>query len=274
MKLSIIIVNYNRRDLLSQALSSLVKAADGIDHEIIVVDNASVDFSIPMVQGRYPQINLIENAKNVGFTKACNQGLQIANGEYVLLINPDTISNDDTLSKTLAFMDDHPLAGGLGVRMINGQGQFLPESKRGLPSAWISFFKLSGMHKLFPKSRLFNRYHPDWVEEEFETAEVDVLNAAFMLIRKSVLDKVGLFDERFNMYGEDIDLSYRIRLSGFKNYYYPKTYIIHFKGQSLKKLTWTYIANFYGAMFIFAFKYFFKQAIPHVKNVQQYPTSI
>ncbi len=271
MKLSIVVVSYNRRDLLSQALNSLVNAAADIEHEIIVIDNASVDFSIPMVQGKYPKVNLILNPKNIGFTKACNQGLKIARGDYILLINPDTITNDDTLIKTLAFMDAHLDAGGLGVRMIDGQGRYLPESKRGLPGAWVAFFKVTGLHKLFPKSRLLNRYQAGWIEE-FETAEVDVLSAAFMLIRKTVLSTIGLLDEHFFMYGEDIDLSYRIRLAGFKNYYYPKTYIIHFKGQSLKKFNWRYIVNFYGAMFIFAAKYFFKSSVPHVKGIQQlYP---
>jgi len=274
MKLSIILVNYNRRDLLSQALSSLVNAAAGVEHEIFVVDNASIDFSVPMIEGRYPQVKLIQNQKNVGFSKANNQALKLASGEYVLLINPDTITNDDTLIKTLGFMDEHPQAGGLGVRMINSQGQFLPESKRGIPTPWIAFFRMSGLYKLFPKSRMYNRYHADWVEE-FETAEVDVLSAAFMLIRKTVLDKVGLLDERFFMYGEDIDLSYRIRLSGFKNYYYSKTYIIHFKGHSTKKLSWTYLTSFYGAMFIFAAKYLFRSSAPQAKNIQhQYPPSI
>jgi GT2 family glycosyltransferase len=275
MKLSIVIVSHNGRDLLSQTLSSLLKAADGIAHEIVVVDNASVDYSIPMIEGRYPQVKLIQNIKNVGFTKASNQGLSLANGEYVLLLDPDTICNDDTLTKTLTFMDEHPMAGGLSVRMINGQGQFLPESKRGIPTAWIGFFKVSGLYKLFPKSRLFNRYHGDWVDEEFATSEVDVLSAAFMLMRKSALNVVGLLDERFVTYGHDIDLSYRIRLAGFKNYYYPKTYIIHFKGQSLRKLSLEYFINFYGAMFIFAAKYLFRSTPKLIKGVQhQYPPHI
>ncbi len=275
MKLSIVIANHNRRDLLSQTLSSVLKAAEAIEHEVIVIDNASVDYSVPMIEGRYPQIRLIQNVKNVGFTKAANQGLKIASGEFVLLLDPDTICNDDTLTKTLAFMDEHPKAGGLSVRMINGQGQFLPESKRGIPTPWIGFFKISGLYKLFPKSRMYNRYHGDWVEEEFETSEVDALSSAFMLMRKSALNVAGLLDERFITYGQDIDLSYRIRLAGYKNYYYPKTYIIHFKGQSLHKWTWEYFINFYGAMFIFAAKYLFRSTATLSKSVQQpYPPSI
>ncbi|MBW4891854.1 glycosyltransferase family 2 protein [Mucilaginibacter sp. HMF5004] len=271
MKLSIIIVNYNRRDLISQALSSLIKAAENIEHEIFVVDNASLDLSQPMIQGRYPHVKLIENQKNVGLSKASNQALRQATGEYVLLIHPDTITNDDTLTKTLAFMDIHPKAGGLGVRMINGQGQFLPESKRGLPTPWAFFFRMTNFYKLFPKSRLINRYHADWIEE-FETAEVDILSAAFMLIRRSVLAKTGLLDERFFIYGEDIDLSYRIRLAGYKNYYFPKTYIIHLRGLSLQKFTWNYISNFYGAMFIFAAKYFIKTSMPKLAGMRKLNT--
>jgi GT2 family glycosyltransferase len=271
MKLSIIIVNYNRRDLLSQALSSLHKAAQHIKHEIFVVDNASLDFSQPMIQGRYPHVKLIENTRNVGFSKAANQALRQAQGDYVLLIHPDTITSDDTLTKTLAFMDAQPKAGGLGVRMINGQGMFLPESKRGLPRAWAFFFRISGLYKLFPKSRLVNRYHADWIEE-FETAEVDILSGAFMLIRRSVLAKTGLLDERFFIYGEDIDLSYRIRLAGYKNYYFPKTYIIHLRGLSQKKLSWKYISNFYGAMFIFGAKYFVKSSMPRHAGMHKLDT--
>ncbi len=271
MKLSIIIVNHDRRDLISQALNSLQNATTGIEHEIIVVDNASLDLSQPMIQGKYPDVKLIENAKNVGFSKAANQGLRAAQGEYVLLIHPDTITNDDTLTKTLAFMDTHPKAGGLGVRMINGQGQFLPESKRGLPTPWAFFFRMTRLYRLFPKSRLINRYHADWVEE-FETAEVDILSAAFMLIRRSVLAKTGLLDERFYIYGEDIDLSYRIRLAGYKNYYFPKTYIIHLRGLSLQKFTWKYVSNFYGAMFIFGAKYFIKSSMPRLAAMHKLET--
>jgi GT2 family glycosyltransferase len=271
MKLSIIIVNYNRRDLLSKALGALHKAVSHIKHEIFVVDNASLDFSQPMIQGRYPQVKLIENTKNVGLTKAANQALRQAQGEYILFVHPDIIVNDDTLSKTLAFMDAQPKAGGLGVRMINGQGMFLPESKRGLTGSWALFFKMSGLYKLFPKSRLINRFHADWIEE-FETAEVDILSGAFMLIRRSVLSKTGLLDERFFIYGQDIDLSYRIRLAGYKNYYFPKTYIIHLKGLSQQKLTWKYISNFYGAMFIFAAKYLLKSSMPRLAGVQKLNT--
>jgi GT2 family glycosyltransferase len=262
MKLSVIIVNYNVCALLRQALTSITKACAGISHEIFVVDNASADHSVAMLESEFPQIHLIANTHNVGFSKANNQALALAKGEYVVLINPDTITKKDTLQKTLEFMDKHPIAGGLSVRMIDPMGNFLKESKRGLLPHWVTFFKMTGLSKMLSKSRLYDRTHEYWIDE-FETAEVDILSASFMMIRRSVLEKTGLLDERFFMYGEDIDLSFRIRMTGFKNYYFPKTYIIHFKAQSVNKFSWQYLKNFYGAMFIFAGKYLFKQ--PHLQ---------
>lgn len=268
MKLSIIIVNYNFCTLLRQSLHSIMRACNGIEHEIFVIDNASADKSVEMLQSEFPQVQLIANEQNLGFSKANNQALKIAKGEFVLLINPDTISKKDTLQKTISFMESHPIAGGLSVRMISPQGAFLPESKHGLTKPWSTFFKLTGLYRFFPKSRLYNRYHKDWIEE-FETAEVDVLNGTFMMLRNSVLNKVGLLDERFFMYGDDVDLSYRIRAAGFKNYYFPKTYIIHFKGQSVRKFSWRFVKNYYGAMFIFAAKYLFKAPKVSLKGVAQ-----
>jgi GT2 family glycosyltransferase len=262
MKLSVIVVNYNVCVLLRQALNTLNRACAGIEHEIFVVDNASSDNSVGMVRKEFPEVKLIANKKNVGFTKANNQAMALANGNYILLINSDTITKKDTLDKTIEFMEKHPVAGGVSVRMVNPMGDFLPESKRGFTSQWVTFFKLTGMYKMLSKSRLYDKNHKYWVEE-FETAEVDVLNGAFMLLRKSVIDRTGLMDERFTMYGSDIDLSYRIRQAGFKNYYFPKTYIIHFKEQSIRKYSWNYIKYFYGAMFIFAGKYMFK--MPHLQ---------
>ena len=266
MKLSVIIVNYNVCALLRQSLNSIIKACAGIKHEIFVVDNASADRSVEMLQLEFPNVHLIANNKNIGFAKANNQALALATGEFVVLINPDTITKKDTLHKTLDFMEKHPIAGGLSVRMIDPMGNFLKESKRGLMPHWVSFFKLTGLSKMLSKSRLYDRTHEYWIDE-FETAEIDILSASFMMVRKSVLDKVGLLDERFFMYGEDIDLSFRIRMTGFKNYYFPKTYIIHFKAQSLNKFSWQYIKNFYGAMFIFAGKYMFKQPRLQLKGM-------
>lgn len=257
MKLSIIIVSYNVKNLLKQAIDSLKIASKGIETEIFVVDNASKDGTVVFIEQAYPDINLIANTKNVGFSVANNQAIAKAKGEYILVINPDTITQPDTLSKAIDFLDANLCGGSLGVRMLDGNRKFLPESKRGLPTPWVSFCKLSGLYRIFPKSRIFNRYYMGWVNE-FETQEVDVLTGAFMLLRKSALAKVGFFDEHFFMYGEDVDLSYRLMLAGYKNYYFPEVYITHFKGQSTRKLSLRYIKSFYGSMFIFAKKYFLK----------------
>jgi GT2 family glycosyltransferase len=254
-KISIIIVNYNVCYFLEQALISLKKAIKNIEAEIIVVDNNSVDGSVEMVKNKFPQVILIENKKNTGFSRANNQAIQIAQGEYILLLNPDTVVEEDTLSKCCEFMDEHPEGGGLGVKMLDGKGNFLPESKRGLPSPWVAFYKIFGLSKLFPKSKKFGRYHLGYLDKD-KTHEVDVLSGAYMLIRKKTLDKTGLLDEDYFMYGEDIDLSYRILKAGYKNYYFPGTRIIHYKGESTKRTSINYVFVFYKAMVIFAGKHF------------------
>lgn len=255
MKLAVIIVNYNVRHFLEQALLSVRKAAEGLSVETWVVDNNSVDDSVAMVQQKFPEVKLIVNRENVGFSSANNQAIRLSSAEYVLLLNPDTVIQADTLQKTLDFMDSRPDVGGLGVRTIDGSGRFLPESKRGFPSPWVAFCKAFGLSALFPKSPLFNRYYLGYLSE-FENHEIDVLVGSFMLLRQSVLDKIGLLDEAFFMYGEDIDLSYRIVKQGFKNYYYSDTTIIHYKGESTKKGSLNYVRVFYGAMIIFAKKHF------------------
>ncbi|RLD44679.1 MAG: glycosyl transferase family 2 [Bacteroidetes bacterium] len=258
MKLSVIIVNYNVEFFLEQCLNSVLAASNGIDVETIVVDNNSVDNSLNMLNEKFPQIKLIANKDNRGFSKANNQGIVISKGEYVLLLNPDTIVEEDTFKKVLDFMDAHPDAGGLGVRMLDGKGRFLPESKRGLPTPAAAFFKMFGLSKLFPKSKKFAAYHAGHLPQD-ETHEVEVLSGAFMLMRKTALDKVGLLDEDFFMYGEDIDLSYRLIKGGFKNYYFAGTRIIHYKGESTKKNTVNYVYVFYNAMVIFAKKHYSKE---------------
>jgi len=255
MKLSIIIVNYNVKHFLEQCLSSVRKAGRGLSMEVFVVDNNSVDSSTTMVAEKFPEAILIANKKNVGFSRANNQAIKKARGEYILLLNPDTVLEDDTLSKVVEFMDEHPEAGGLGVKMIDGKGNFLPESKRGLPTPSVAFYKIFGLSKFFPRSRIFGKYHLGYMDKE-EIHEVDVLSGAFMLLRKETLEKTGLLDESFFMYGEDIDLSYRITQAGYKNYYYPKTRIIHYKGESTKKGSINYVFVFYNAMIIFARKHF------------------
>lgn len=255
MKLSIVIVNYNVKYFLEQCLHSAYKACNGLDTEIFVVDNNSVDGSIKMVREKFPDVKLIENKDNKGFARANNQAIRKAHGEYILLLNPDTIVEDDTLKKCIQFMEQHDDAGGLGIKMLDGKGKFLPESKRGLPTPSVAFFKVFGLSALFPKSKIFGRYHLGFLDKD-KIHEVDILAGAFMLLRKSVLDKIGLLDETFFMYGEDVDLSYRITQAGYKNYYFPETRIIHYKGESTKKSSMNYVFMFYTAMIIFAKKHY------------------
>lgn len=257
MKLSVVIVNYNVKYFLEQCLHSSLKAAQKVATEIWVVDNNSVDGSVEMVQKKFPSIKLIANKDNKGFSKANNQAIRQATGDYILLLNPDTVVEEDTFEKVVRFMDEHPDAGGLGVKMIDGSGKFLPESKRGLPTYDVAFYKIFGLSKLFPKSKTFGRYHLGFLDEN-QTHSVEILAGAFMLLRKKVLEEIGLLDEDFFMYGEDIDLSYRIIKAGYKNYYFPETRIIHYKGESTKRTSVNYVFVFYNAMIIFAKKHFSK----------------
>jgi GT2 family glycosyltransferase len=240
---------------LKQTLLTLVRACKDVDYELIVVDDASVDKSQKMLQEEFSEAKLILNNTTLGTAKSRNLGIEQASGEYVLLVNADTISGKKTVEHVLEFMDAHTDAGGVGVRALSPRGNFLPESRTGFTRAWGGLLKLTGLAKYFPKSRLY-KHDDNWVEEEeFATTEVDVVNGAFMLLRKSVLNKIGPLDERLATFGHDIDLSFRIRLAGYKNYYFPKTYILNFKNQHHSKLSWGYIKNFYGAMIIFAAKY-------------------
>lgn len=254
-KIAVIIVNYNVEFFLEQCLNSVKKALKNVSGEVFIVDNNSIDNSVSMVETKFPEYQLIDNKKNVGFSTANNQAIKLSQSEYVLLLNPDTVIEEDTLEKVINFMDKDSKAGGLGVRMIDGKGRFLPESKRGLPTPQVAFYKIFGLSNLFPKSKKFGQYHLGHLDE-FETNEVDILSGAFMLLRKETLNRVGLLDETFFMYGEDIDLSYRIIKEGYKNFYFPKTQIIHYKGESTKKSSVNYVFVFYNAMIIFAKKHF------------------
>lgn len=258
MDLTIIIVNYNVRHFLEQCLHSVLKSLESLKGEIIVVDNNSVDGSCQLLREKFPDIALIENKKNLGFSKANNQGIRIAKGKYILLLNPDTIVQEDTFRKCFDFMESHPDAGSLGVKMIDGKGNFLPESKRSLPTPKVSFFKIFGLAALFPKSKVFGKYHLGYLDKN-KIHKIEILPGAFMFIRKSVLDELGILDESFFMYGEDIDISYRIKLAGYENYYFPETTIIHYKGESTKKGSINYVVVFYKAMIIFARKHFSKR---------------
>lgn len=225
-----------------------------IDGEIIVVDNASVDRTPLLLQEHFPRVKVIANTDNKGFAKANNQAIRISGGDFIVLLNPDTILSQNTLTECISFMEGHPDAGAVGVRMIDGSGRFLPESKRGLPTLRASFMKMTGLYKLFPRSAIMNSYYQGQINEH-ETAEIDVLCGAFMFIRKTTLDKTGLLDEDFFMYGEDIDLSYRIKKAGNAIYYLPTANIIHYKGESTRKSSLNYILTFYQAMLIFTKKH-------------------
>ena len=255
MKLSIIIVNYNVQHFLEQCLKSVFKATRNISAEILVVDNNSVDGSVAMIQEKFPNVKLVASKINLGFSKGNNLAINKSKGEYVLLLNPDTLVEEDTFEKVLHFMDSNLNAGGLGVKMVDGKGNFLPESKRSLPTPSVAFYKIFGLSSLFPKSKRFGKYHCGNLDKN-ENHEIEILSGAFMLMRKKALDEVGLLDEEFFMYGEDIDLSYRLVKAGYKNYYFADTRIIHYKGESTKKSSINYVFVFYNAMIIFAKKHF------------------
>ncbi|MDO4703437.1 glycosyltransferase family 2 protein [Tannerella sp.] len=252
-KLSVVIVNYNVKYLLEQCLRSVQAATNGFDAEIWVVDNASTDGSVEYLRPRFPDVRFIENTDNPGFARANNQALRACRGEYVLLLNPDTIVGD-SLRTLCYFMDGCSDAGAIGVKMIDGRGAFLPESKRSFPSPWVAFCKLFGLSKLFPRSRRYAAYSLPYLNPD-KQHEVEVLSGAFMLLRHEALDRVGLFDESFFMYGEDIDLSYRIVLGGYKNYYIPER-ILHYKGESTAYADKKYLNAFYDAMLIFYRKHY------------------
>ena len=262
MELSIIIVNYNVKHFLEQCLYSVMKATAGMQAEIIVIDNNSSDNSIGWLQPRFGSVYFLANSENLGFAKACNQGLQKAKGKYILFLNPDTIVPEDCFQKCIAFFEAHPDAGALGIKMTDGSGKFLKESKRSFPSPLTSLYKLFGLSRLFPHSKLFSKYHLGHLDKN-KDHEADVLAGAFMMIRKEVLDMTGGFDEIFFMYGEDVDLSYSIQKtmnpatgSNYKNYYFSGSSIIHFKGESTKRGSMNYVRMFYNAMSIFVRKHY------------------
>ncbi len=253
MDLSIVIVNYNVKFFLEQCLHTVLKAVDQLEAEIWVVDNQSTDGSVAYLKPLFPTVSFIENQKNTGFGAANNQALERCSGEYILFLNPDTLIPEDCLLNCLHFMRSDPNAGALGIRMLDGSGVFLPESKRAFPSPIRAFYKLIGFSALFPRSPRFNRYSLGHLSST-ENHVVDVLAGAFMMISKPVLEQTKGFDERFFMYGEDIDLSYRIQKAGYTNYYFAGSSIIHFKGESTRKGSMNYVILFYNAMLLFVQK--------------------
>jgi len=255
MDVSVIIVSYNVRCFLYQCLASLYRSRCSLSWEIIVVDNASSDGSVEMLRRYFPSVRLVANHENVGFARAVNQAIELAGGKYLLLLNPDTIVPEEVFQHCFEFMEAHPEAGGMGVKMIDGSGRYAPESKRGFPTPLVAFFKLFGLHRLFPKSAFFNRYYLGHLPND-AVQEVDVLSGAFMWLRRKALDEVGLLDNRFFMYGEDIDLSYRLTRAGYRLYYYPHCTIVHFKGESTSLYDWKYVRQFYRAMSQFVSKHY------------------
>jgi len=262
LQLTVIIVNYNVKYFLEQCLCSVIKACKNIEAEIIVVDNNSTDGSKEFLLPKFKTVKFLWNTENVGFAKANNIALAQANGAYILFLNPDTIVPEDCFEKSIAFFKSTAAAGALGIRMIDGSGKFLKESKRAFPSPLTSLYKLSGLTKLFPHSKIFAKYHLGHLPEN-ENHEVDVLAGAYMMIPKKVLDTTGSFDETFFMYGEDVDLSYRIQKTActatngnYKNYYFAESTIIHFKGESTKKGSLNYVRMFYTAMSLFVKKHY------------------
>ena len=240
MKLSIVIVSYNVCRFVAQCLDSVQRASGGIDAEVFVVDNASADDTVSYIGRHYPWVRLIANDDNLGFSRANNMAIRQAQGEYILLLNPDTIVAGSTLRECVGFMDAHPQAGGLGVRMHNADGSLAPESRRAIPSPWVSCLKMLGFTKRYYMS------HLSWDEP----GRIEVVSGAFFMLRRKALDQVGLLDEDFFMYGEDIDLSYRLLKGGWENWYHPSD-IVHFKGESTQKSSFRYVHVFYQAMLIF-----------------------
>ncbi len=254
MKLSIIIVNYNVKHYLEQCLLSVERALAGVLAEVFVVDNHSTDGSVAYLRGKFPWVHFIENTVNAGFSKANNMAIMKARGEYVLLLNPDTFVAENALKECISFMDSTPDAGMCGVSMLRVDGTFAPESRRGVPTPFVAFCKMSGLGKLFPSSRIFGRYYMQYLNRN-AINQIEIVSGAFMFVRKAALDRVGLLDESFFMYGEDIDLSYRVLKAGYRNYYIP-THILHYKGESTKKDSIKYINAFHKAMIIFFKKHF------------------
>lgn len=253
--ISVIIVNYNVQFFLQQCIQSVLNASKSLRVEIIVVDNASVDGSLNMLASEFPDVTVLANPTNVGFAVANNQGIRAASGKYILLLNPDTLVEENTLDICFSACEEDASIGALGVKLMDGSGRFLPESKRGFPTASAAFFKFSGIYKLFKRSRVINKYYVGNIDKD-ERGEVDVLCGAFMFMPADVLRAVGMLDEAYFMYGEDIDLSYKIKSSGKKIIYLPTTSIIHYKGESTKKGSKRYNTAFYGAMRIFLNKHF------------------
>lgn len=249
MQLSVIILNYNVRYFLEQCVLSVQKATQNFNAEIIVVDNNSPDDSCQMIKERFPDVILIENKENVGFPKGNNIGAKIASGQYICILNPDTVVAEDTFEKILAFAKSKDDLGIVGCKLIDGTGHFLPESKRGIPTPFVAFTKIFGLYKIFPNIKSFGKYYASHLSEN-QTGKVDILVGAFMLMKKELYEELGGFDERYFMYGEDIDLSFSALKSKIANYYFHETTVIHYKGESTIKDN-RYLKRFQQGMDLF-----------------------
>ena len=255
MDVSVVIVNYNVKYFLEQALHSVQKASGNLQIETIVVDNNSTDDSVSLIQQRFPEVQVIANTENVGYAVANNQGIAASKGRYILILNPDTILQEDTLDVLTRFMDEHPDVGAVGPKVIFPIGTFDYTARRSFPKPWVSFCKLSGLSKLFPNSPRFAQYSLTYVDPD-TPMEVDSLCGACMMVRREIYENIGGFDEDYFMYGEDIDWCYRIKKAGWKVHYYPETQIIHYKGESTKRSNIKRNKHFYGAMHLFVRKHF------------------
>ncbi|HWR94143.1 MAG TPA: glycosyltransferase family 2 protein [Flavobacterium sp.] len=254
MQLSVIILNYNVRHFLELCVLSVQKAIQNLDAEIIVVDNNSTDDSCVMMKQLFPKVKLIQNLENLGFPKGNNIGVAEAKGEYICILNPDTVVAEDTFEKILAFVEKQKNLGIIGCKLIDGTGNFLPESKRGIPTPWVAFTKIIGLYKVFPKSTYFNKYYAQYLNEN-ETGKVDILVGAFMILKRDLYTEIGGFDENCFMYSDDIDLSYRVLQKEKSNYYFHETTVIHYKGESTIKDK-LYMKRFREAMEFFYKKHF------------------
>lgn len=254
MKLSIIIVNYNVKEFLQNLIHSIEKAASNISHEIIIVDNASDDGSVDFIREKFPFTKLIVNNKNLGFSKGNNIGIAEAQGEYILFLNPDTLVSEDTFTKMIEFFETHPDAGLAGCKILNSDGTIQLACRRSFPGPWTSFCKVTGLSSIFPKSKLFARYNLTYLDEN-KTYEVDAVSGSFMMIKKEIYQKIGGFDEQFFMYGEDLDLCYRVQKAGYKVYYVHDSQIIHYKGESTRRSSLDETKFFYNAMHLFVKKH-------------------
>lgn len=254
MQLSVIIVSYNVCDFLIQCLDSVLRACKELEAEVWVVDNASTDHSVRRAQRLFPNVHFIQNHDNVGFARANNQAIRKSTGQYVLLLNPDTIVGEATLKGCIDFLESHPSAGATGTQMLNRDGSFALESRRGLPTPATSFYKVTGLCSLFPQHRRFGKYYMRYLDKD-QPAEIEVISGAFIMLRRTALEQAGLLDEDYFMYGEDIDLSYCMLQAGWQNWYQPLP-ILHYKGESTQKTSFRYVHSFYNAMLIFFDKHF------------------